>query len=86
MGELIPLGDLPFHILLVCGIAQQKVYDLAKQLQKKFYPLKKITLSSDDHLSDDMVFAFTEDTPSFLPPRFAALVRPDAVVAWLETK
>ena len=74
-----------FHVLLTCGIAQQRVNDLPKQLQNKFYPLKKITLSGDDHLSDDMVFAFTEDTPSFLPPRFAVLVRPDAHVAWMET-
>ena len=74
-----------FHVLLILGIAQQRVDDFAKQLQKKFYPLKKITLSGDDQLSDDMVFAFSGDTPSFLPPRFAVLVRPDAHVAWMET-
>ncbi|MEN8689868.1 MAG: FAD-dependent monooxygenase [Desulfobacterales bacterium] len=75
----------PFHVLLTCGIAQQRVNGLAKQLQNKFYPLKKIYLSGNDHLSDETIFAFAGDSPSFLPPRFAVVVRPDAHVAWLET-
>ena len=74
-----------FHVLLTCGIAQHRVNALAKHLQNKFYPLKKIHLTGDDHLSDETVFAFAGDTPSFLPPRFAVLVRPDAHVAWMET-
>jgi 2,4-dichlorophenol 6-monooxygenase len=75
----------PFHVLLTSGIAQQRVNDLAKKLQKKFYPLKKITFSADGHLSAEAVFAFTGDTPSFLPPRLAVLIRPDGHVAWMET-
>ena len=75
----------PYHVLLTCGIAQLRVNDLAKKLQNKYYPLKKITLSANGHLSTETVFAFTGDTPSFLPPRFAVLIRPDAHVAWMET-
>ena len=75
----------PYHVLLTCGIAQQRVNGLAKKLQNKFYPLKKIYLSGNDHLSDETIFAFAGDSPSFLPPRFAVLVRPDAQVAWMET-
>lgn len=74
-----------FHVFLTCGVAQQRVNDLAERLQNRFYPLKKITLSGDGHLSDEKVLAFSGDTPSFLPPRFAVLVRPDAHVAWMET-
>ena len=74
-----------FHVLLTCGIAQHRVNALAKHLQNKFYPLKKITLSADGPLSAETVSAFAGDTPSFLPPRFAVLVRPDAHVAWMET-
>jgi len=76
----------PFHVLLTCGIAQHRVNALAKHLQNKFYPLKKIHLTGNDHLSDETVFAFAGDSPSFLPPRFAVLVRPDAHVAWMETE
>jgi hypothetical protein len=75
----------PVHVLLTCGMAQQRVNDLAERLQNRFYPLKKITLSGDGHLSDENVLAYSGDTPSFLPPRFAVLVRPDAHVAWMET-
>jgi hypothetical protein len=74
----------PCHVLLISGIAQQRVNDLVIKLQNKYCPLKKIYLSGDDPRSDETVFAFTEDMPSFLPPRFAVLVRPDAHVAWME--
>jgi thioredoxin reductase len=57
-----------FHVLLTSGIAQQRVNALAKHLQYKFYPLKKIHLTGNDPLSDETVFAFAGDTPSFLPP------------------
>ncbi|MGD8676263.1 MAG: FAD-dependent monooxygenase [Desulfobacterales bacterium] len=74
----------PCHVLLISGIAQQRVNDLVIKLQNKYCPLKKIYLSGDDPRSDETVFAFTGDMPSFLPPRFAVLVRPDAHVAWME--
>ena len=75
----------PFHALLTSGIAQQRVNDLAIRLQNRFYPLKKIYFSGNDTLPDETVFAFAGDTPSFLPTRFAVLVRPDGHVAWMET-
>jgi hypothetical protein len=75
----------PIHVLLTSGIAQPRVNDLAIRLQNRFYPLRKITLSADGHLSAETVIRFSGDTPSFLPPRFAVLVRPDAHVAWMET-
>jgi threonine dehydrogenase-like Zn-dependent dehydrogenase len=74
-----------FHVLLTSGIAQQRVNDTAIRLQNRFYPLKKIYFSGNDDLSDETVFAFAGDTPSFLSTRFAVLVRPDGHVAWMET-
>jgi hypothetical protein len=75
----------PFHVLLTSGIAQPRVNELAIRLQNRFYPLRKITLSADGHLSAETVIRFSGDTPAFLPTRFAVLVRPDANVAWMET-
>jgi hypothetical protein len=74
----------PAYILFACGMAQQRVADFIDQLQDKFYPLKKIYLSDNCPLSDEARFAFADDRPSFLPPRFALLVRPDAHLAWME--
>jgi len=74
-----------FHVLLTSGIAQPRVNDLAIRLQNRFYPLRKIALSADGHLSAETVIRFSGDTPAFLPTRFAVLIRPDAHVAWMET-
>ena len=76
----------PYYILLLYGMTQQRINDFSKRLQKKYYPLKTIYLSDFEKNPKDTEFMFTEDLPSFLPSKFAALIRPDAHVAWIETE
>jgi 2,4-dichlorophenol 6-monooxygenase len=73
----------PWHVLLIRGVEQRRLRDVEEQLLKKFFPLKKIYLSSDDQPNESVVYMLIDDNPSFLPPQFAVLVRPDAHVAWI---
>jgi hypothetical protein len=64
---------------------QQGARRFTDKLQKKYNPLKRICLSDSKCHSLDMILTSTEDPPSFLPYKFAVLLRPGAHMAWLET-
>ena len=76
----------PYYVLLYYGITHQKVKAFTKDLQKKYDPLKRICLSNNDSQFFDETYAFNEALPSFLPSKFAVIVRPDSHIAWLLTE
>jgi 2-polyprenyl-6-methoxyphenol hydroxylase-like FAD-dependent oxidoreductase len=86
--QLLEPTDHPQAHFIGCGSMEifRELNDLVRTLQKKFNPLNTMILSADGHPLAGTVFALTEDTPSFLPPRFAVLVRPEAHVARMETE
>ena len=73
-----------FHVLLIFDVSQSRAKTYERQLLNKFTPMKKIRLSNANGVPGDVVFASGEDIPSFLPARFAVVIRPDGHVAWLE--
>ena len=73
-----------FHVLLILDVSQSRVKIYERQLLNKFTPMKTIRLSDANGMPGDVFFASGEDIPSFLPARFAVVIRPDGHVAWLE--
>jgi hypothetical protein len=73
-----------FHVLLIFDVPQSSVKIYERQLLNKFTPMKTIRISDANDMPGDVVFASGEDSPSFLPARFAVVIRPDGHVAWLE--
>jgi hypothetical protein len=76
-------GELPSHVLLVAGESESAVKIFDGGLKARFYPLIIVKIGLRSDLMDEGHFCFYQKRPEFLPPSFAAVMRPDGHLAWM---
>jgi hypothetical protein len=75
--------DMPCYVMLIAGKADQtpEAYDVTQN--RKFQPVIIAEIMQQSELKSKTHFSFPHNRPSFLPPYFAVLTRPDGHIAWL---
>ena len=76
---------MPCYVMLIAGKADQTpgAYDVTQN--SEFQPIVIAEIKQQSELKSKTHFSFPRIKPSFLPPHFAVLMRPDGHIAWLHT-